>query len=241
MSSNEASTNTPRRNIVLLNVVFGLVMFASAYLLFQVQPLISKAILPWFGGTPAVWNTCLLFFQITLFGGYLYAHFVSTKLAPKTQLIAHGVLLLLACIVLPIRPNPDWKPDGTGSPILEIVLILTASVGLPFFVLSTTAPLLQHWFSKSLSGRSPYHLYALSNVGSLLGLLCYPFVVEPALTLGQQSVLFSFAFVLCSTGCACCALSAFRSSQGGKKTKIQQKTVEHDTRVQSVKPERQTT
>lgn len=129
MSSNEASTDPSRGNIVLLNVVFGLVMFANAYLLFQVQPLISKAILPWFGGTPAVWNTCLLFFQITLFGGYLYAHVLSTKLLLKTQLVGHGLLLLLACIVLPIRPNPEWKPDGTGSPIFEIVLILAASVG----------------------------------------------------------------------------------------------------------------
>jgi hypothetical protein len=133
VSSHEASTDPSRGNIVLLNVVFGLVMFANAYLLFQVQPLISKAILPWFGGTPAVWNTCLLFFQITLFGGYLYAHLLSTKLLLKTQLVGHGLLLLLACIVLPIRPNPEWKPDGTGSPIFEIVLILAASVGLRSF------------------------------------------------------------------------------------------------------------
>lgn len=160
-------------------LVLAVTIFLSAFLLFQVQPLIARYILPWFGGGSGVWSVALAFFQFVLLGGYGYAHLLNTRLKPKAQVIVHAVLLLTACVVLPIIPG-DWlKPSPNDDPMLRILLLLFVTVGLPYFVLSATGPLLQAWFSRSYPGRSPYPLYALSNVGSLLALLSYPFVVEP--------------------------------------------------------------
>lgn len=189
-----------------MSVLFGVVIFLSAYLLFQVQPLISKSILPWFGGTPSVWTTCMLFFQLLLFGGYAYAHLLSSRLSPKAQLITHLAIMGLA--LLPgVLPDASWKPTGAENPALRIVFMLTASVGLPFFVLSSTGPLVQNWFSRAQRGRSPYHLYALSNLGSLLGLLLYPFYVEVAFDLPTQGGLWRWGFVAFVLGCAGCAFN----------------------------------
>jgi len=186
--------------------LFALTVFLSAFLLFQVQPLISKYILPWFGGSPAVWSTCMLFFQVTLFAGYLYAHFVSTKLSPRGQAMLHAVLLGAAALLLPITPDDAWRPTGHDEhPILRIVALLTASVGLPYFVLSTTGPLLQRWFSQQSPGTSPYRLYALSNAGSLLALISYPFAFEPALHSTAQASLWSAGFLIFGIGCIFCA------------------------------------
>ncbi len=189
-----------------MSAVYGLVIFISAYLLFQVQPLVSKSILPWFGGTPSVWTTCMLFFQILLFGGYAYAHLVSSKLSPKAQLGLHLVLMLLA-LTASVLPAASWKPTGAENPIVQIVLMLAVSIGLPFFVLSSTGPLVQNWFSRAQSGRSPYHLYALSNVGSLLGLLLYPFFIEIKFDLTEQGSLWWWGFVAFVVGCALCGLN----------------------------------
>jgi len=166
----------------------------SALLLFQVQPLVSKYILPWFGGCPAVWTTCLLFFQTLLFGGYLYAHLSQRFLPLRTQVAVHVLLVAAALLLLPIAPGEDWKPADSAVPTWRILVLLTATVGLPFFALSATSPLVQAWFSRSYPGRSPYRLYALSNVGSLVGLLSYPFLFEPAFELSTQSVLWSLVF-----------------------------------------------
>src|SRR4051812_49001372 len=146
-------------------------IFASAFLLFLVQPLLGKFILPWFGGSPGVWTTCMLFFQVLLLGGYAYAHLISRRFRPRTQAIVHLVLLLASLVMLPVAPSESWKPSGPGHPMLRIFALLTASVGLPYFVLSSTGPLMQQWFSQTNPGRSPYRLYALSNAGSLLALL----------------------------------------------------------------------
>ena len=167
-------------------IVFAAAVFVSAFLLFQVQPLISKAILPWFGGTPAVWTTCMLFFQVTLFGGYAYAHLISSRVPVRAQGLLHIALIAVALVLLNILPSADWKPTGRESPTWRIVQLLLATVGLPYFILSTTGPLLQRWFSLVHPGRSPYGLYALSNAGSLLALLTYPFVFEPALAMSAQ-------------------------------------------------------
>jgi len=157
--------------------LFALTIFTGAFLLFQVQPLIGKYILPWFGGSPGVWTTCMLFFQVLLLGGYAYAHLLSRWFKPRTQAIVHLVLLGAALAMLPIIPSNSWKPGGQGNPMLRILALLAANLGLPYFVLSATGPLMQQWFSQIHPGRSPYRLYALSNAGSLLALISYPFRV----------------------------------------------------------------
>ena len=169
-----------------LSPIYALTIFVSAFLLFQVQPIISKAILPWFGGSPAVWTTAMLFFQTLLFFGYAYAHF-SQSLRRPVQVGLHLLLLVAAVAMLPILPGEHWKPADGSDPAGRILFLLAATVGLPYFVLSTTGPLVQAWFSRTNPGRSPYRLYSLSNIGSLLALLSYPFLVEPAATLGTQA------------------------------------------------------
>ena len=179
----------------LLALVYATTILISAFLLFQVQPLISKAILPWFGGSPAVWTTCVLFFQTLLFAGYLYAHLSEHRLRPGARLGVHLGLIVLALLTLPIAPSVAWKPVGNEDPALRILVLLGASVGLPYLVLASTGPLVQAWFSRSFPGRSPYRLYALSNVGSLAALVTYPFLVEPNMTVGAQAWVWSLAFV----------------------------------------------
>lgn len=174
---------------------FALTIFLSAFLLFQVQPLIGKYILPWFGGSPGVWTTCMLMFQMLLLGGYAYAHFATSRWKPRTQGFVHLALLLVSLASLPIVPDDSWKPDGDESPAWHILLLLGGTIGVPYFLLSTTGPLLQSWFAKTFPGRSPFRLYALSNVGSLLALLSYPFIVEPTLKLGTQAGVWSIGYL----------------------------------------------
>ncbi len=186
-------------------LLFGATIFLSAFLLFQVQPVIGKYILPWFGSSPGVWTTCLLFFQILLLGGYAYAHFVVVRLSPKRQAIVHGCLLLAALVTLPITPAADWKPTGEEAPVGRILLVLTFSVGLPYLLLSSTGPLLQGWFARLHPGRSPYRLYALSNFGSLLALVSYPLLIERLLRLQEQTGTWSIGYVLFALLCGGCA------------------------------------
>ncbi len=193
--------------------LYSLTIFWSAFLLFQIQPLIGKFILPWFGGTPGVWTTCMLVFQMLLFGGYAYAHLTISRLRPRAQAALHIVLLLAACLALPIVPNLGWKPTGDVEPISRIVLLLGATVGLPFFVLSATGPLLQGWFSRSHDGRSPYRLYALSNVGSLLALISFPAVFDWIFATRALAYLWSWSFAGFAVLCAACAVSVARRTQ----------------------------
>ena len=127
---------------------YATTIFLSACLLFQVQPLIGKAILPWFGGTPAVWTTCMLFFQLLLLAGYAYAHLLSSRLSPRVQFIVHGGLLLCSLVFLPIGPSANWKPTGAEIPSWHILSLLAATIGVPYLLLSATGPLLQGWFSR---------------------------------------------------------------------------------------------
>jgi hypothetical protein len=175
---------------------FALTIFTSAFLLFQVEPLISKVILPWFGGSPAVWTTCLLFFQTLLFLGYAYAHVSTRMLSASRQAWLHLALVALAVALLPLAPGAHARPTGHDDPTLGVLLLLAQSVGLPYFVLSSTGPLVQGWFSQAYPGRTPYRLYALSNVGSLLALVSYPFVFEPAFTTQTQARLWSGGFLV---------------------------------------------
>ncbi len=197
--------------------LYLLTTFLSAFLLFAVQPLIAKYILPWFGGTPSVWTTCMLFFQVLLLGGYAHAHLLSTRLGPRGQTVAQVTVLLASLALLmvlgrvwdaPITPGAGWKPGSADDPVAFIVVLLAVSVGLPFFVLSTTGPLLQAWFARMHPGVSPYRLYAVSNVGSLLALLSYPFIVEPRLSLRVQAQVWSWAYGgFALAGAACAAAS----------------------------------
>lgn len=185
-------------------------IFVSAFLLFQVQPIISKMILPWFGGTPMVWTTCLLFFQTLLLFGYTYAH-VLIRQRPPVQVALHLALLIVAVLLLPITPDAAWKPAGSSQPTLQILLLLLAHVGLPYFLLSSTSPLVQAWFSRVYAGRSPYRLYALSNVSSMLALLSYPFVFEPAFDSPSQGRFWSLAFGLFVFLCGYLCVQMWRS------------------------------
>ena len=170
--------------------LFGLTIFVSAFLLFQVQPVISKAILPWFGGAAGVWNTCMLFFQAALLGGYTYAHWLQAQTA-KRQKQVHLALLALSALSLPILPSAAWKPAGTDDPIWRILGLLATTIGLPYFLLSTTSPLLQAWYVRATKTGIPWRLFALSNAASLAALLTYPLVVEPNLSVPQQAWVWS--------------------------------------------------
>jgi hypothetical protein len=204
---------------------YALTIFTGAFLLFQVQPLIGKYILPWFGGGPGVWTTCMLFFQVLLLGGYAYAHFTSRWLKPRTQAVVHLILLAAALALLPVTPGDAWKPSGTGNPTVQILTLLAACLGLPYFVLSTTGPLLQHWFSRAQPGKSPYRLYALSNVGSLLALISYPFFFETHFTRKVQAGLWAWGLVIYVLCCGFCAVRLWLGEKaGGKMQKEEQDT-----------------
>ena len=195
---------------------FALTIFLSAFLLFQVQPLVSKRILPWFGGSPAVWTTCMLFFQLLLLGGYLYAHLISTRLGQRRQVIVHLAVLGLAVVALPLLFLPlclggSWKPSSPDSPTWRIAWLLAATVGLPFFALSSTSPLLQKWFTLARPQGAVYRLYALSNVGSLLALVTFPVVMEPLLSARTLAIAWAMGFVGFVLLCAWSGLGALRA------------------------------
>ena len=199
-------------------MAYAATIFLSSFLLFLVQPLIARQILPWFGGTAAVWTTCMLFFQTLLLAGYAYAHVTNAKLRPRSQAVLHSVLLVIALALLPIAPNDLWKPSGAEEPITRILLVLTATVGLPYLLLASTSPLLQAWFSRARPGVDPYRLFAVSNFASLLALIGYPLLVEPFLGSREQvvwwSALFAFFAILCSV------LSWFVSSSNDQREEI---------------------
>jgi spermidine synthase len=175
---------------------FAATTLLGAFLVFQVQPVMSKCVLPWFGGTPAVWTTCMLFFQVLLFAGYLYAHVLRTLFRPFVQGCIHLSLLGTAALALPIEPSDAWKPTGSESPTLYLLWMLSVHVGLPYFVLSSTGPLIQAWLSYRDNSDRVYRLYALSNAGSLAALLSYPFLVDPLLSVSNQSLVWSLMFCL---------------------------------------------
>ncbi len=191
--------------------LYAAAIFLSAFLLFQVQPIIARIILSWFGGTAAVWTTCMLFFQIGLLAGYFYSHSLIKRLAPRTQGILHIALLVLSLAALPILPGEAWKPQGTENPTVRILLLLAATVGLPYMLLSTTSPLLQAWYSRSEKGAMPYRLFALSNLGSMLALLSYPPLIEPNMPTRMQAYAWSGGYVLFV---ALCGWLAWKGREG---------------------------
>ncbi len=185
---------------------YSLTIFLSAFLLFLVQLLIARHILPWYGGGPGVWATCMVFFQITLLVGYAYAHGLVARLTPRRQVTVHLLMLAISLPFLVVAPDAAWKPQSGDSPIGSILWLLAAHVGLPFGILSSTSPLLMSWFSKVFPRRHPYRLYALSNFGSFLALISYPFLLAPALPLVYQGHLWSTGYVVFVLSCAVCAI-----------------------------------
>jgi hypothetical protein len=191
------------------------VVFLGGCLLFQVQPMIAKAVLPWFGGTAAVWTTCLLFFQVALFLGYAYAHLLVRVLSPRWQGIAHGILLLASLASLPVGLSQTWKPKGGEDPIPLILLQLSSSVGLPYFLLSATTPLAQTWSARLIKGGLPFRFYALSNFASLLALVGYPTLIEPHLDLSAQMSCWSVGYVTYIVCCTALAVRGMRPAPPG--------------------------
>ncbi|MBM3774297.1 MAG: hypothetical protein FJW37_03955 [Acidobacteria bacterium] len=190
-------------------LLFGLTVLLSAFLLFEIQPVIARAILPWFGGSAAVWTTCLLFFQVLLLAGYAYAYAIFRYLRPGAQSAVHVALLLASLAALPVIPAAAWKPAGTEDPVFRILGLLAATVGLPYFLLAATAPLVQPWYAfGSAKAVSPYRLYALSNAGSMFALLSYPVMFEPVLTSRQQALGWSSGYALFALLCGASALRA---------------------------------
>ena len=196
-------------------ILFALTIFASAFLLFLVQPIIAKQILPWFGGSAAVWTTCLVFFQAALLAGYGYADFVVRRIPIRRQVLLHVALLAASLLLLPIVPGAIWKPDGTENPAALILGLLAVTLGLPYFLLSTTSPLLQAWFAVRYPDRNPYRLFALSNFASLLALIGYPFLIEPWITTRAQAHGWSIGYGVFAL---LCGATAWRSVRGQART-----------------------
>lgn len=190
-------------------LAYALTIFTGSFLLFQVQPLIAKYLLPWFGGGPGVWTTCLFFFQAFLLAGYAYAHALTHYFGPKAQRIIHLALLAAALASLPIVPSEAWKPRGPDHPFVAIFSLLTVKLALSYSILASTSPLLQRWFGGLR--HAPYGLYALSNVGSLLALLTYPILFEAHLSRQSQATFWECGLFVY---CACCAFCALRSLRG---------------------------
>jgi hypothetical protein len=216
---------------------YAFTIFLSAFLLFSVQLLLAKYILPWFGGAPAVWTTCMLFFQSLLLAGYGYAHWLSGRPIARQRNI-HLVLLAASAALLaaaafawgaPLLPDGSWRPAPGATPAWQIVQLLAVGVGLPYFALSATGPLLQAWFNRAHPHLSPYRLYALSNLGSLLGLVSYPFAVEAYVPLKAQAQLWSTGYVTFVAGMAACALLLVRRAQASAAAVTTPVNAEHDT------------
>ena len=198
-------------------LLFAATLFCSALLLFQVQPMVGKMLLPKLGGAPSVWNACMVFFQAALLAGYGYSHATSAWLGSRRQAILHLPLLLLPLLVLPIAIADDAfrATSAISHPVILVLAQLTLAVGLPFFIVSTTAPLLQRWFADTghSSAHDPYFLYGASNLGSMLALLAYPFLIEPMLPLGEQSRVWSWAYGAYGLLVVLCAASLWRRSR----------------------------
>ncbi|MEY4978803.1 MAG: hypothetical protein RLZZ352_1073 [Pseudomonadota bacterium] len=211
-------------------VFFASTVFLSAFLLFQVQPIVAKMILPWFGGSSSVWNTCMVFFQLELLAGYTYVHALHQYLTPRKQMLLHGSLLVLSLFTLPVVADPAWKAAFESSPSLAVLVVLARTVGAPYLLLSTTGPLMQAWYARSVAAQhtsaQPYRLYALSNLASMLALLSYPVLVEPFLAVVAQGQAWSLGYGVFTVSCLATAAVAWR---GASWVAVQGATASADT------------
>lgn len=200
------------RQVSAIVWVFGVTLFLSAALLFLVEPMFARIVLPYLGGSPAVWNTCVVFFQAAMLAGYAYAHLLTRHLPLRAQVAIHLTLIAAAALVLPVAIPEGWVPPVDRTPVPSLLGLLLLTVGAPFFIVSSTAPLLQTWFSRTRdrAASDPYFLYAASNLGSVIALLAYPFVVEPLWSLHQQSSGWSWGYGAFLAAVAACAAVAIR-------------------------------
>ncbi|MEI6708009.1 MAG: fused MFS/spermidine synthase [Methylococcales bacterium] len=207
--SNDSKTN---RNLSAI-VLFAGTLFVSASLMFVLQPLFGKILLPLLGGSPAVWNTCMVFYQSILFLGYLYAHTLSTRFRQHQQILLHIGVIVISLLALPVALPDNTVPPTDSDPTFWLCWTLFLAIGLPFFVLSTTAPLVQKWFSQlgHYSSDDPYFLYAASNTGSLLALLSYPFLLEPSIGLANQQTDWSIGYGLLCLLIGACGLLLWKN------------------------------
>ena len=200
-------------NTLPLRLAVGATMTLAGFLLFQVQPVLAKFILPWFGGSATTWTVCLLFFQLALLAGYAYAYAVTLPFGIRTQALAQIALLVIAIAALPITPSAAWKPIDADNPTWRILALLSASVFVPYAVLSTTSPLLQRWLGQVAPDIAVSRFFALSNLGSFFGLISYPFLVEPTLSSAAQTRWWSIGFVVYAICFALCALFLLRAAR----------------------------
>lgn len=198
-------------SVHIRRLLFSITVFSSAVLLLLVQPILTKSILPWFGGAAGVWTSSMLFYQAVLLLGYLYSHLLSRITRARTQGLIHLVLLGCSLVALPLRPSETWKPAETQDPFVLILGLLFSSAGLPYFLLSATSPLIQVWYTRVAKERTPYRLFAVSNLGSLLALLSYPVLVEPNLSTLSQLNVWSVSYVVFGVLMAGISLWVFRS------------------------------
>jgi SAM-dependent methyltransferase len=212
-------------------LIYGLAIFSSAFLLFQVQPILGKMILPWFGGAAGVWIVCLMFFQVLLLLGYLYAHLLTKKFRARTQGGIHATLLMASLLLLPIQPKDSWKFSPRADPALHLLRILTLTIGLPFFLLSSTSPLLQAWSAQKRAGWGLYRWYAVSNAGSLLALISYPFLIEPGVSTSHQAAGWSIAYAAIALLLGVVALSSGADSTWSAPSEV---TAEPDWKMKAL-------
>lgn len=210
MENTRMNENPPRLSATqsrLIQVTFTITLTLSASLLFWVQPMFAKMVLPLLGGAPAVWNTSMVFFQASLLAGYAYAHYSTRHLDLRYQSLLHVAVLACAFLALPIGVAAGWSPPTSTTPVGWLLALFTVSIGLPFFAVSATAPLLQKWFAHTRHeyARNPYFLYAASNIGSILALLTYPLLIEPYLGLAAQGWVWGVVFAVLVALVASCA------------------------------------
>jgi hypothetical protein len=199
--------------------VFGGTLFLSAFLFFWIQPLLGRYVLPWFGGVPAVWSACLLFFQALLLAGYAWAHWLQ-RFPIRRQVFAHGTLCVVALLSLPIIPSENWKSVTFANPALQIVAMLGITAGLPCLALAGTSTLIQTWFGRCEPDRSPYRLYALSNAASLAALLLAPTLFESWFARQQQATIWGGLFICYTIGICIAGLRTARSGDPARTAEI---------------------
>ena len=220
---NVTTKQSENKNYSLIFLFAG-TLFISATLMFILQPLFGKLLLPLLGGSPAVWNTCMVFYQTVLFLGYLYAHILSSKCDPRRQVLIHAVVIVVSFIALPVALPEVTNPPTDTNPTFWLMGILFLAIGLPFFVVSTVSPLLQKWFADigHHTSEDPYYLYAASNAGSMVALLSYPFLIEPTIGLVEQKSFWSIGYVLLGILIIGCAVVLWRNQSAESTDKIEE-------------------
>jgi hypothetical protein len=223
------ATATTDRNLSLI-FLFAATLFTSASLMFVLQPLFGKILLPLLGGSPAVWNTCMVFYQSILFLGYLYAHYLSTRYSQHRQIQIHTALILISFLALPLALPENTVPPTDSNPTFWLLWTLFLAIGLPFFVVSTTAPLIQKWFANvgHHTSHDPYYLYAASNTGSLIALLSYPFLLEPNIGLANQKSYWSIGYILLCLLIAGCAFALWKNRQAAEQQEDADETADEN-------------